>query len=182
MPPDCELLSAVFWVYSHHKFTKPLTVEIQHCAVLSSDEQCLQLCFVSTKCTHKELPYVFKMRDGDLFSPHSSYGGLSLTQFSGFGIGHLFRRSHRVQPVPSPSVQTIHVQPKQLASTGSELSTQSEGAVEGLEKDKQIFDQYYGQVYTCKGVNDCRVHFVITKNLEPHRTVRLPIVHTKHAT
>jgi len=29
MPPDCELLSAVYRVYSPHKFTKPLTVEIQ---------------------------------------------------------------------------------------------------------------------------------------------------------
>ena len=24
MPPDCELLSAVYWVYSPNKFTKPL--------------------------------------------------------------------------------------------------------------------------------------------------------------
>ena len=42
MPPDCELFSAVYWVYSPHKFTKPLTVETQHCAVLSSDQQCAQ--------------------------------------------------------------------------------------------------------------------------------------------
>ena len=76
MPPDCELLSAVYWVYSPHKFTKPLTVEIQHCAVLSSDQQSSELSFVSTKCTQKELPYIFKLRDGGVFSPHSSYGGL----------------------------------------------------------------------------------------------------------
>ena len=176
MPPDCELLSAVYWVYSPHKFTKPLTVEIQHCAVLSSDQQSLELSFISTKCTQKELPYVFKVRDGGVFSPHSSYGGLALTQFSGFGIARRLRRSHRVKPDQPLRVQTIHVQPKQLVSTDPELpklSTQSEGVIDGLENDKHIFDQYCGQVYTCKGVNDCRVHFVITKNLDAHRTVSM---------
>ena len=184
MPPDCELLSAVYWVYSPHKFTKPLSVEIQHCAVLSSDQQSSELSFVSTKCTQKELPYVFKLRDGGVFSPHSSYGGLALTQFSGFGIIRKLRRSHRVQPDQSLPVQTIHVLPKQLVSTDSELpkvSTQSEGDTEGLEDDKQIFDQYCGQVYTCKGINDCRVHFVITRNLDPHRTVSMPTVCANHA-
>jgi len=38
MPPDCELFSAVYLVYSPHKLTKPLTVEVQDCAVLSSDK------------------------------------------------------------------------------------------------------------------------------------------------
>jgi len=52
-PPDCELFSAVYLVYSPHKFTKPLTVEIQQCAILSSDKQCAQFALVSTKCTIK---------------------------------------------------------------------------------------------------------------------------------
>ena len=184
MPPDCELLSAVYWVYSPHKFTKPLTVEIQHCAVLSSDQKCSELSFISTKCTQKELPYVFKVRDGGVFSLHSSYGSLSLTQFSGFGIVRNLLRSHRVQLYQSLPVRTIHMQPKQLVSTDSELpklSTLSEGVTEGLENDRQIFDQYCGQVYTCKGVNDCRVHFVVTKNLDAHRTVSMPILCKNHA-
>jgi len=48
MPPECELFSAVYLVYSPHKFTKSLTVEIQPCAVLSSDKQCTQFAFIST--------------------------------------------------------------------------------------------------------------------------------------
>jgi len=36
---------------------------------------------------------------------------------------------------------------------------------------KEIFDQYCGQVYTRKGVKDCKVQFVITKNLDAHCTV-----------
>ena len=183
MPPDCELISAVYWVYSPHKFTKPLTLEIQHCAVLSSDQQCSQLAFVSTKCTQKELPYMFRMRDGGVFSHHSSYGSLSL---SGVGVVKRkdSRRSRRVQPYPHTSVHTFRDQPKQLASrttANTETSTLStpSGAVANLEiagHDDDIIDQYCGQVYSNKGVNDCRVHFVITKNLDAHRTVSMPIV------
>ena len=184
MPPDCELISAVYWVYSPHKFTKPLTVEIQHCAVLSNDQQCSQLAFVSTKCTQKELPYSFRTRDGGIFSHHSSYGSLSLTQFSGLGVGKrkVSRKSHRVQRYPPTSMQIKQLAPRTTTNTEtSTISTASAGAVESLEiagHDKEIFDQYCGQVYTRKGVNDCRVHFVITKNLDVHRTVSIPIIYT----
>ena len=40
LPTNCELISAVYWVSSPHKFIKPITVEIQHCAALSSGKQC----------------------------------------------------------------------------------------------------------------------------------------------
>ena len=98
MPTDCELVSAVYWVSTADKFTKPLFVEIQHCAALSSDEQCEQLTFVRTMCTQKELPYTFT-EEGGVFSHHSSYGSLSLSHFCGLGIVfRKLRRSNRVQP------------------------------------------------------------------------------------
>ena len=149
MPHDCELLSAVYWVYSPHKFTKPLTVEIQHSAVLSSNQQCSQLTFVSTNCTQKELPYMFKLRDGSVFSHHSSYGSLSLSHFSGLGIAK--------RTCSLTSVQTTHNQPKQ--------------------QDEEIFNAYCGRVFTCKGANDCIVYFVITKNLDAHRTVSISMLY-----
>jgi len=117
------------------------------------------------------------------FSPHSLYGSLSLTQFSGFGIVRNLLRSHKVQLYQSLPVQIICMQPKQIVSTGSELpklSTQLEGVSKGMENDKQIFDQYCDQVYTCKGVNDCTVHFVVTKNLDVHRTVSMPVLCKNH--
>ena len=63
IPSNSELLSAVYWIFSPHKFKKPITVKIQHCAALSSDQQCSKLTFVRTKCTQKELPYTFKELD-----------------------------------------------------------------------------------------------------------------------
>ena len=187
LPSECELVSAVYWVSCTHKFTKPLVVEIQHCAAISSDEQCEQLTFVRTKCTQKELPYTFTELEG-FFSHHSSYGSLSLSHFSGVGVGrrrghkvHRPRRArpapYRVQPLSPASRGTIQGQPQQAASeqttdtVPSELSPHSEGEVEDSEQNKEIFDQYCGQVYIKKGVNDCRVYFVITRNLDAHRTV-----------
>ena len=114
MPSNYELVSAVYWVSSRHKFIKPITVEIQHCAALSSDKQCSQLTFVHTKCTQKELPYIFKEQVGGIFSPHSSYGSLSLSHFSGIGVVIMkppLQRSFRVQPVQPFPVQAIRVQP-----------------------------------------------------------------------
>ena len=195
LPTDCELISAVYWVSSTcpHKFTKPLVVEIQHCAALSSDEQCEQLTFVRTMCTQKELPYTFT-EEGGVFSHHSSYGSLSLSHFSGVGIGrkrggkvHRPRKArpapYRVQPMSSASRQTIQVQPHQAASeqttetVPSDLSPHSEGKVEGSEQDKEIFDQYCGQVFIKKGIKACRVYFVITRNLDAHRTVSRHILY-----
>ena len=84
---DSDLLSPVFWLSAPCKFTKPVTLEIQHCA-LREDEAALSsnLSFVSAKCSQKKLPYTFRQVDGGVFTTHSSYGSIQLSHFSGFGI------------------------------------------------------------------------------------------------
>ena len=131
MPSNCELVSAVYWVSSPHKFRKPVNVEIQHCAALSNDKQCSQLTFVHTKCAQKELPYIFKEQEGGVFGSHSSYGSLSLSHFSGIGIviRPLVQRYFRVHPVQPIPVQAIYVQPVLPAirqTIGSELGQQQQ--------------------------------------------------------
>ena len=86
IPFNSELLSAVYWISSPHKFKKLITVEIQHCAVLSSDEQCSKLTFVRTNCTQKQLPFTFEELVGGVFEPKNSYGSISLSHFSGVAI------------------------------------------------------------------------------------------------
>ena len=79
-PGGTELVSAVYHVQSPLKFYQPLTVEIQHCAKSSSGSS---LSFVIAKCAQSELPYTFKpIKDAGVFSPHSSYGSISIAQFS----------------------------------------------------------------------------------------------------
>ena len=83
LPKGYELVSAVYWVATPGRFTKAVTVEVQHCANFSNPSQ---LHFVRTSCAQKSLPYKFKFVDGGSFLPGSKYGVLSTTHFSGSGI------------------------------------------------------------------------------------------------
>ena len=97
---------------------------------------------------------------------------------SGLGVvSRKLRRTHRVQHGPLTSVHTI--QPTSEQTTDQASSIHSEGAVdtEVTGQDKSFY-QYCGQVYIKKGVNDCRVYFVITRNLDSNRTVITHILHS----
>ena len=82
-PEDSDLLSPVFWLSVPCEFTKPVTLEVQHCALREDDAT---FSFVSARCSQKELPYNFRRVDGGVFTTHSSYGSIQLSHFSGFGI------------------------------------------------------------------------------------------------
>ena len=83
---DSDLLSPVFWISAPGEFTKPVTLEIQHCALREDDATLSNLSFVSAKCSQKKLPYNFKRVDGGVFTTHSSYGSIQLSHFSGLGV------------------------------------------------------------------------------------------------
>ena len=83
LPEGCELVSAVYWVKTSGKFTKPVTIEAQHCANFHNPSQ---LCFVCTNWTQKFLPYKFIIVDGGSFTRGSKYGALSTIHFSGIAI------------------------------------------------------------------------------------------------
>ena len=85
LPEDSDLLSPVFWISALCKFKNPVTLEIQHCA--SRDEASFaDLNFVFTKCSQKELPYIFKQFDEGRLPADSSYGSIQLRHFSGIGV------------------------------------------------------------------------------------------------
>ena len=86
LPEDSYLLSSIFWISSPCKFTKPVTLEIEHCAFREDETTISDLSFVSAKCSQKDLPYRFKKVDGGVFSTHSSYGSIQLNHFSGYGV------------------------------------------------------------------------------------------------
>ena len=83
LPEGYELVSAVYWVKTSGKFTKPITIEVHHCANFSSPNQ---LHFVSTSRAQKSLPYKFKVIDGGTFTLGNKYGTLSTIHFCGIGI------------------------------------------------------------------------------------------------
>ena len=157
LPEGSELVSAVYWVYSPHLFLEPLTVEIQHCAAITTPTQCAQLTFIRTKCTQKELPYSFKELDGGSFKPNTPYGSIPVTHFSGIGVAKIsIKRSSNRKGV-------LHGRPgtQDLSQTSS---SSSRATSEKDDIDVQV--QYCGQLYIFKRVNDWRLHFVVTKDLQ----------------
>ena len=85
LPVDSDLLSPVFWISAPCKFTKPVTLEIQHCA-LREETVLSHLSFVSAKCSQRDLPYRFMQLNGGIFTTDSAYGSIQLIHFSGIGI------------------------------------------------------------------------------------------------
>ena len=83
LPESYELVSAMYWVKTPGKFTKPITIEVQHCANFSDPNQ---LHFVFTSFAKKGLPYKFEVIDGGSFTLGNTYGALSTTHFCGIGV------------------------------------------------------------------------------------------------
>ena len=84
LPENRQLISAIYWVSSSEVFLKEVAVNIQHCAIIRSEEQCSDLRFIIARCSQKELPYTFKEREG-LFNSHTQYAAIKLKQFSLIG-------------------------------------------------------------------------------------------------
>ena len=81
LPENRQLISAFYWVSSSEVFLKNVAVNIQHCAVIENEEQCLDFRFIIAKCSQKELPYTFKEFEG-LFNPCTQYATIKLKRFS----------------------------------------------------------------------------------------------------
>ncbi len=85
-PDNFQLVSGVFWVRpgAPGRFRQQLTVEIQHCAKITSSTK---LSFVRACSSQESLPYRFKqVKSGGSFTEHSSYGSLKVPHFSGLAI------------------------------------------------------------------------------------------------
>ena len=82
-PENTTLVSAVYWLRCPVKFTKPVTLELQHCGKHAGI-----LSFVRANYSQKDLPYLFKPLEGPrgVFSSHYCFGSVTLFSFSGLGI------------------------------------------------------------------------------------------------
>ena len=86
LPEGSDLLSPVFWISAPCKSTKPVRLEIQHCALREHEAVLPDLSFVSAIDSQRTLPYRFKQLDGGVFTKHSSYGSIQLNHFCGIGV------------------------------------------------------------------------------------------------
>ena len=81
LPDDHQLISAMYWISSSEVFLKEIAVNIQHCAIITSEEQCLNFKFIIAKCSQEVLPYTFKEKKG-MFNACSQYATIKLKRFS----------------------------------------------------------------------------------------------------
>ena len=79
LPENSQLISAVYWIFSSVVFLKEVSVNIQHCAVIRSLEQCSKCKFIIAKCSQEVLPNRFKEKDG-LFNVYTQYATIKLKQ------------------------------------------------------------------------------------------------------
>ena len=83
LPEDAQLVSAIYWVSASEMFLKKVSVHIQHCARITSEEEASNYKMIVGKCSQESLPYTFQIRDG-IFSPESQLATISVKQFSFF--------------------------------------------------------------------------------------------------
>ena len=98
LPAGAQLVSPVYWLCCMQKFEHPVTLEIQHCAVIQNQTECSTLQFVAAKCSQKVLPYIFKPLKHGKFSEHSSFGSIEVKQFSIFAITNSSESSESSTP------------------------------------------------------------------------------------
>ena len=81
LPEGTQLISAIYWISASEVFLKEVAVNIQHCAVIRSEEEGSKFRFIIAKCSQKELPYRFREKEG-VFNKHTQYATIKLKQFS----------------------------------------------------------------------------------------------------
>ena len=178
LPEGSELVSGVYWLSCPVQFAKPVTLDIQHCVAIERPQQRHFLSFVRSKCSQKQLPYKFRVVEGGIFAPGHSYGSISVTEFSSFGIGLLNMLSllfsqPRTQPETQP-VKKSDTQPE--AQPEKKPETQPETQPETPEMQPVVKPEinYIAKVFrTSDGRKQWLIYVVVTKDMQLNMVVSL---------
>ena len=81
---DRKLISAIYWIACSEVFLKDVAVNIQHCAVISNEEDTTNFKFIIAKCS-QDPPYKFVERDG-VFNADTQYATVMRKRFSIIGV------------------------------------------------------------------------------------------------
>ena len=86
LPQEYSLVAAVYGITVAAQFVKQVTLEIEHCAVCDSQDDCEALTFAVAKTSKEDLPYRFEVLPGGVFTPMSSHGSIRVQNFSLYTI------------------------------------------------------------------------------------------------
>ena len=90
-PVGLDLVSAIYEITtpgSDQHPLRPVIIEIEHCALIENEDDLKQLRFLTSKGAGGSSPLHFHPIEGTRgkFNQHSSYGRVSLSEFSDYGI------------------------------------------------------------------------------------------------
>ena len=163
-PPQTKFVSGVYWIAFPKKLRKPVSVEVQYCAY---PNQCPHLSFVRASCAQKELPYKFQYLEGGLFTPHNSYGSISVAHFPGIAIVKRKRpldEQDETEGTEGTTLSKIDSKPNRQVRVEAEASVDSASLVANVHSEDV---RYSSQVYYIpKDSNNWRLDFVLFSDLE----------------
>ena len=111
LPNNHQMVSPAYWVrpYPFCTFQKPLSLEIQHCAKVTSTTE---LIFIRAVCTQEKLPYEFsEVKEKGSFSEQSLFGSLQVYSFSGYGVAGKHEPGEEVEKLYFASSFSRSLQP-----------------------------------------------------------------------
>lgn len=86
LPEGTELVSAVYCVFGSKPLLQPVTLEIQHCAHLITQDHTTYLSFVTADIYQPDSRYCFQLQEGGQFNAGNDYGSISISYYSLCGI------------------------------------------------------------------------------------------------
>lgn len=84
-PKGTVFASVIYLISSSNELLKEVKLEIEHCAILTTEEQCQSMSFVIASC-HNQRVYHFEPIKGGVFTCKSLYASIILPHFCGVGI------------------------------------------------------------------------------------------------
>ena len=84
-PENSQLISALYWVSCSEEFFKEVAVNIEHCAIIKTKEQCSSFKFIIAETSSQKPPYTFIEREGE-FNLDTQYGTVKLKEFCAVAI------------------------------------------------------------------------------------------------
>ena len=78
LPEDTELVSIVYAISVSKPLQQRVKLEIQHYALLVTEDHASYLTFIIAFLDQPVLPYQFKLEEGGQFAPGDQYGSISL--------------------------------------------------------------------------------------------------------
>ena len=86
LPPDCHLVSSIYWINCSQRFDKKVILHLPHAAIIESQEEASYFRFYAAKFSSGP-PYEFKELKNASFMPFSDSASIKLSQFSYIAVG-----------------------------------------------------------------------------------------------